>query len=154
MDNSCWRTAIKTELWNYSSCCTSCWIKCKSERTLDFEKSVFGQSLIFPCLDENTFFGSYQPRIDDKHSRWLHLRIRPSTLPFLDHPAKYGTPLNLKTKPFVDGRWILAFQDEGTCKSALSMVLEEINLQSQEVERRLKPLVDLERAVDSSEMHR
>lgn len=96
------------------------------------------------------FFGSYQPRIDEKHSRWLHLRIRPSTLPFLD-PAKHGTPLKLKTKPFVDGRWILAFQDEDTCKSALSMVLEEINLQSKEVERRLKPLVDLERAVDSSD---
>ncbi|KAG6598900.1 Protein TRANSPARENT TESTA 9, partial [Cucurbita argyrosperma subsp. sororia] len=94
------------------------------------------------------------PRIDEKHPRWLHLRIRPSTLPFLDHPAKYGTPLNLKTKPFVDGRWILAFQDDDTCKSALSMVLEEINLQSQEVERRLKPLIDLERAVDSSKMHR
>ncbi|XP_022929617.1 uncharacterized protein LOC111436147 isoform X5 [Cucurbita moschata] len=94
------------------------------------------------------------PRMDEKHPRWLHLRIRPSTLPFLDHPAKYGTPLNLKTKPFVDGRWILAFQDDNTCKSALSMVLEEINLQSQEVERRLKPLIDLERAVDSSKMHR
>ncbi|CAK9325834.1 unnamed protein product [Citrullus colocynthis] len=90
------------------------------------------------------------PRIDEKHSRWLHLRIRPSTLPFLD-PAKHGTPLKLKTKPFVDGRWILAFQDDDTCKSALSMVLEEINLQSKEVERRLKPLVGLERAVDSSD---
>lgn len=98
----------------------------------------------------NTFLCSYQPRIDEKHSRWLHLRIRPSTLPFLD-PAKHGTPLKLKTKPFVDGRWILAFQDDETCKSALSMVLEEINLQSKEVERRLKPLVGLERAVDSSD---
>ncbi|XP_022965446.1 uncharacterized protein LOC111465350 [Cucurbita maxima] len=90
------------------------------------------------------------PRIDEKHSRWLHLRIRPSTLPFL-YPAKHGTPSKLKTKPFVDGRWILAFQDEDSCKSALSMVLEEINLQSKEVERRLKPLVDLERSVDSSD---
>ncbi|XP_022149850.1 uncharacterized protein LOC111018180 isoform X2 [Momordica charantia] len=91
------------------------------------------------------------PRIDEKHSRWLHLRIRPSTLPFLD-PAKFGTSIKLKNKPFVDGRWILAFQDEDTCKSALSMILEEINLQSKEVERRLKPLVDLERAVDSSHL--
>ncbi|KAE8651683.1 hypothetical protein Csa_021300 [Cucumis sativus] len=90
------------------------------------------------------------PRIDEKHSRWLHLRIRPSTLPFLD-PTKHGTPLKLKAKPFVDGRWILAFQDDDTCKSAFSMVLEEINLQSKEVERRLKPLVGLERAVDSSD---
>lgn len=96
------------------------------------------------------FLVLYQPRIDEKHSRWLHLRIRPSTLPFLD-PAKHGTPLKLKTKPFVDGRWILAFQDEDTCKSALSIILEEINLQSSEVERRLKPLVDLERPLDSSD---
>ncbi|KAA0040886.1 FPL domain-containing protein [Cucumis melo var. makuwa] len=90
------------------------------------------------------------PRIDEKHSRWLHLRIRPSTLPFLD-PTKHGTPLKSKAKPFVDGRWILAFQDEDTCKVAFSMVLEEINLQSKEVERRLKPLVGLERAVDSAD---
>ncbi|KAK3031958.1 hypothetical protein RJ639_037119 [Escallonia herrerae] len=81
-----------------------------------------------------------KPRIDDKHPRWLHLRIRPSTIPFID--AAHG---KAKTKALVDGRWTLAFRDEESCKSALSMILEEANLQGNEVERRLKPLLDLER---------
>ncbi|KAF3452703.1 hypothetical protein FNV43_RR03136 [Rhamnella rubrinervis] len=92
---------------------------------------------------------SSNPRIDDKHSRWLHLRIRPSTLPFAD-PAKFGAFGKSKTRSLVDGRWTLAFRDEESCKSALSMILEEIDLQSNEVERRLKPLLDLENTVDPS----
>lgn len=89
-----------------------------------------------------------QPRIDQKHSRWLHLRIRPSTLPVVDlaNSVTFG---KVKTKTLVDGRWTLAFSDEESCKFALSMILEEINLQSKEVERRLKPLLDLEGAVDA-----
>ncbi|KAB1996607.1 hypothetical protein ES319_D13G242900v1 [Gossypium barbadense] len=83
------------------------------------------------------------PRIDDKHARWLHLRIRPSTLPFLDAP-KSGTPGETRIKSLVDGRWTLAFRDDKSCKTALSMILEEINLQNMEVERRLKPVLDLE----------
>ncbi|GAV59701.1 FPL domain-containing protein [Cephalotus follicularis] len=89
------------------------------------------------------------PRIDDKHSRWLHLRIRPSTLPLVD-PAKPGPYSKVTTKALVDGRWTLAFGDEESCKFALSMILEEINIQSNEVMRRLKPLLDLERVVESS----
>ncbi|XP_021891482.1 uncharacterized protein LOC110809842 isoform X2 [Carica papaya] len=89
------------------------------------------------------------PQIDDKHSRWLHLRIRPSTLPFLD-PAKRGAYGKLKSKSLVDGRWTLAFRDEESCKNALSMILEEINLQRNEVERRLKPLLEVERILDNS----
>ncbi|XP_021275789.1 uncharacterized protein LOC110410438 isoform X2 [Herrania umbratica] len=83
------------------------------------------------------------PRIDDKHSRWLHLRIRPSTLPFSD-PPKSGGLGKMRIKTLVDGRWTLAFRDDESCKSALSMILEEINLQSSEAERRLKPVLDLE----------
>lgn len=90
-----------------------------------------------------------QPRIDDKQSRWLHLRIRPSALPFLD-PVKSSAYGKVKTKALVDGRWTLAFRDEESCKSALSMVLEETKLQSNEVERSLKPLFDLEKDVESS----
>ncbi|XWS71012.1 hypothetical protein CRYUN_Cryun03dG0100400 [Craigia yunnanensis] len=83
------------------------------------------------------------PRIDDKHSRWLHLRIRPSTLPFLD-PPKSATHGKMKIKSLVDGRWTLAFRDDESCKTALSMIFEEINRQSSEVERRVKPVLDLE----------
>ncbi|KAH7572520.1 hypothetical protein JRO89_XS04G0268900 [Xanthoceras sorbifolium] len=88
------------------------------------------------------------PKIDEKHSRWLHLRIRPSTLP-LTESAKATAYGKLKAKALVDGRWTLAFRDEESCKSAFSMIVEEINLQSGEVERRLRPLLDLERALDS-----
>ncbi|XP_077238440.1 CLEC16A-like protein isoform X3 [Tasmannia lanceolata] len=90
------------------------------------------------------------PRIDDKHSRWLHLRIRPSTLPFMD-PTKSDTFRRAKTKALVDGRWTLSFRDEQSCKSAESMILEEMHLQSSEVERILKPLLnlDLDRPVHS-----
>ncbi|XVE71913.1 hypothetical protein DITRI_Ditri10aG0189300 [Diplodiscus trichospermus] len=83
------------------------------------------------------------PRIDDKHPRWLHLRVRPSTLPFLD-PPKFGTHGKTRIRTLVDGRWTLAFRDDESCKAALSMILDEINLQSSEVERRLKPVLDLE----------
>ncbi|RVW16171.1 hypothetical protein CK203_074341 [Vitis vinifera] len=89
------------------------------------------------------------PKIDDKHARWLHLRIRPSTLPFLDSD-KRTTYAKVNKKALVDGRWTLAFSDEYSCKSALSMILEEINLQSNEVERRIRPLLDLEREVNFS----
>lgn len=89
-----------------------------------------------------------QPRIDEKHSRWLHLRIRPSILPFMD-PAKSD---KVKTKALLDGRWTLAFRDEESCKSASFMILDELNLQSNEVERRLRPLLDLDRALESSDL--
>ncbi|XP_024016405.1 uncharacterized protein LOC18025801 isoform X2 [Eutrema salsugineum] len=85
-----------------------------------------------------------KPRIDEKHPKWLHLRIRPSTLPFLD-PTKRGVYEKLKSKGLVDGRWTLAFRDDESCYSAYSMVAHEIDLQCSEVERRLKPLFDLER---------
>ncbi|KAK7303943.1 hypothetical protein RJT34_14870 [Clitoria ternatea] len=90
------------------------------------------------------------PRIDDKHAKWLHLRIRPSSLPVLD-PAKFNAHGKLKTKAFVDGRWTLAFRDEESCKSALFMILEEINFLSDEVHRRVKPLLNLEPAADLSD---
>ncbi|XP_058768525.1 protein TRANSPARENT TESTA 9-like isoform X2 [Vicia villosa] len=89
------------------------------------------------------------PRIDDKHPKWLHLRIRPSALPFLD-PVKYSPHGKLKTKAFVDGRWILAFRDEESCKAAFLMILEEINYLCDEVHRRIKPLLKLETVLDIS----
>ncbi|KDP41114.1 hypothetical protein JCGZ_03244 [Jatropha curcas] len=89
------------------------------------------------------------PRMDDKHPRWLHLRIRPSSLPFLD-PAKSANYRKMKRKFLVDGRWTLAFRNEEACKLALSMILEEINLQSKEVERRLKPLFEFQGAEEAS----
>ena len=83
-----------------------------------------------------------QPQIDVKHPRWLHLRIRPPTLQSLD-PSKTAAPGKAKTRTLIDGRWTLAFRDEESCKSAVSMIHEECNQQTKEVERQLKPLLDL-----------
>lgn len=44
----------------------------------------------------------------------------------------------------VDGRWTLAFKDEQACKAVESMIMEEINAQRDEVERRLKPTLQLD----------
>lgn len=65
-------------------------------------------------------------------------------------PARSGAYGKVKTKALVDGRWTLAFRDEESCKSALAMILEELKLQTNEVDRRLKPLLDLETIVESS----
>ncbi|CAI9099301.1 OLC1v1036096C1 [Oldenlandia corymbosa var. corymbosa] len=89
------------------------------------------------------------PRIDDKHPRWLHLRIRPSAFPFADS-AKYNTIGKVKTRAFVDGRWTLAFRDEATCMASLSMILEEMQLQSKAVEERLQPLLDPDTIIKDS----
>ncbi|CAN1284335.1 Protein TRANSPARENT TESTA 9, partial [Linum perenne] len=84
------------------------------------------------------------PRIDEKHPKWLHLRIRPSTLPSID-PGRHSPNLpKPKAKTLVDGRWTLAFRDEESCKYAFSMLVDEINLQSKEVERRLRPMLNLD----------
>ncbi|KAL1819918.1 hypothetical protein ACET3Z_014787 [Daucus carota] len=83
------------------------------------------------------------PKIDDKHSRWLHLRIRPTTFPLRD-AVNFTAQAKTKSRPLVDGRWTLAFRDESSCKFAQSMIVEELNLQSIEVERRLGPLLDFE----------
>ncbi|TKY54515.1 hypothetical protein E2542_SST18924 [Spatholobus suberectus] len=89
------------------------------------------------------------PGIDDKHATWLHLRIRSSSLPFLD-PVQFEDYGKKKTKASIDGSWTLAFRDEETCKSAFLMIVEEINFLSDEVHRRLKPLLNLETAIDLS----
>ncbi|XP_010046920.2 protein TRANSPARENT TESTA 9 [Eucalyptus grandis] len=90
------------------------------------------------------------PRIDNKHPKWLHLRIRPSSIPSLD-PTKTSDG-KVKPRAMVDGRWTLAFRDEESCKTALSMIVEETDLQSNEVEKRLKPLLDLENALGLSDI--
>lgn len=95
------------------------------------------------------FLLSLQPRIDEKHMRWLHLRIRPSSFPTLD-ATKHTAQGKVKSKALVDGRWTLAFRDEDSCKAAFSMIVEELKLQSNEVERRIKPMLDIERTTDSS----
>ncbi|PKU63902.1 hypothetical protein MA16_Dca009886 [Dendrobium catenatum] len=80
------------------------------------------------------------PRIDEKHPKWLHLRIRPSNLPFLD--SKNDPLGRSKTKVLVDGRWTLAFRDDQACKLAESMVIKEMHLLQNQVKEILKPLLE------------
>ncbi|KAL8100744.1 protein TRANSPARENT TESTA 9-like isoform X2 [Apium graveolens] len=89
------------------------------------------------------------PKVDDKHSRWLHLRIRPTNFPYRD-AVNFTCQGKTKSRALVDGRWTLAFPDESSCKSALSMIVEELNLQSSEVERMLRPLLDFESELERS----
>ncbi|KAK4370180.1 hypothetical protein RND71_009655 [Anisodus tanguticus] len=93
--------------------------------------------------------GGCNPRIDEKHMRWLHLRIRPSSFPYID-AAEHTFNAKVKSKALVDGRWTLAFRDEDSCKAAFSMIIEELKLLSDEVERRIKPMLDIERTIDTS----
>lgn len=81
--------------------------------------------------------------------RWLHLRIRPSSFPCTDG-AKHTAHPKVKSKALVDGRWTLAFRDEDSCKAAFSMIVEELKLLSSEVERRIKPMLVIERTIDTS----
>ncbi|KAL9224281.1 hypothetical protein vseg_000336 [Gypsophila vaccaria] len=89
------------------------------------------------------------PKVDDKHPRWLHLRIRPPNLQAVV-PLKYAPSPRAKGRTLVDGRWTLAFRDEESCKSAVSMIHDEFDLQSQEVERRLQSLLNPEICTDPS----
>ncbi|KZV26795.1 hypothetical protein F511_06642 [Dorcoceras hygrometricum] len=93
------------------------------------------------------------PRMDDKHLKWLHLRIRPSSFPFFD-TNKYMNQEKVKSKALVDGRWTLAFLDEEICKRALSMIVEKANLQSHQVETILKPLFELAKNLDDLSFQR
>ncbi|KAL8153457.1 hypothetical protein V2J09_011217, partial [Rumex salicifolius] len=89
------------------------------------------------------------PIVDDKHPKWLHLRIRPSSLPSTDTLRSVAEG-RAKGRPLVDGRWTLAFRDQDTCKTAHSIILQEMEFQRKEVGRRIKPLLDFNSCMDSS----
>lgn len=84
------------------------------------------------------------PRIDEKHPRWLHLRIRPFNLPSLNSRKVGTSAAKSKAKGVVDGRWTVAFSDEQACKSAMSAVLEEMMMQSSAVQKELEPLLNFD----------
>ncbi|XP_074564856.1 protein TRANSPARENT TESTA 9-like [Curcuma longa] len=113
---------------------TSGWVILAEELPQEQQRGVV--QAIAPLAASNPF-------IDEKHPAWLHLRIRSSTLPFID-PSKFD--MFNQAKDFSDGRWTLAFQDEQACKAAESALIEELKMQRSEVEQRLKPLLQLDGA--------
>lgn len=88
------------------------------------------------------------PKIDEKHPRWLHLRIRPFNIPLLDsRKVRTSAPIS-KAKGVVDGRWTVAFSDEQACKSAMSSVLEEMMMQRSAIQKELEPLLNFDSSAD------
>eukprot|EP00249_Psilotum_nudum_P022735 c28628_g1_i1 orf=260-2767(+) len=81
------------------------------------------------------------PRVDEDHRKWLHLRIRSPHYPSSD-AGKIGMGAGRsRIKKLVDGRWTLAFLDEQTCEHAKTAVLEDMAIQSSAVENVLEPLL-------------
>lgn len=66
------------------------------------------------------------PRVDDKHATWLHLRIRSPHQPLAD-VGKLGLPkTSPKVRHLVDGRWTLAFEDPETCRHARLFIQDQL----------------------------
>lgn len=66
------------------------------------------------------------PRIDEKHATWLHLRIRSPHQPLAD-VGKRGLPkTSPRNKNLVDGRWVLAFEDAEACKHACLFIQNKL----------------------------
>eukprot|EP00850_Spirogloea_muscicola_P019717 SM000197S05460 [mRNA] locus=s197:215652:223016:+ [translate_table: standard] len=84
------------------------------------------------------------PRIDEKHNRWLHLRIRSPQIPSPNTGTLGASAAVAQSRAswLADGRWTLAFADEQRARQALTAVAEEIAIQSQAVREILSPLLD------------
>ncbi|PPD77897.1 hypothetical protein GOBAR_DD25180 [Gossypium barbadense] len=78
-----------------------------------------------------------QPRIDEDHPTWLHLRIREFEPNFVK--AK-GSQSKVSTPP-ADGRWTLGFHSAKACETARLLILEETCKQRSSVESMLAPLL-------------
>lgn len=83
------------------------------------------------------------PKVDEDHPKWLHLRIRSPHSPTTDIAKVGGGGVRPRSRRLVDGRWTLAFPDEKTCKYAQEAVLEEIDIQRLAVQQVLEPLLDV-----------
>eukprot|EP00850_Spirogloea_muscicola_P020878 SM000229S07514 [mRNA] locus=s229:193197:200433:+ [translate_table: standard] len=84
------------------------------------------------------------PRTDEKHNRWLHLRIRSPQIPSPNTGTLGASAAAAQSRAswLADGRWTLAFADEQRARQALTAVAEEIAIQSQAVRGILSPILD------------
>lgn len=80
-----------------------------------------------------------QPKIDEVHPTWLHLRIREFDPKF--EPNKIRGHRSNVSIPATDGKWTLGFQDAMACNAARSLILEEIRKQRSNVESLIAPLL-------------
>ena len=80
-----------------------------------------------------------QPKIDEVHPTWLHLRIREFNPKFAAKQIK-GSHSNM-SRHGADGKWTLGFQNAEACEAAQSLILEETRRQRTEVESLLSPVL-------------
>ena len=84
-------------------------------------------------------FLSIQPKIDNDHPSWLHLRIREFDPKFNTSKARSN---HLKMSNHVaDGKWTLGFPTAKACEAARLLILEETSKQRSFVEGILAPLL-------------
>lgn len=87
---------------------------------------------LFSCL--------IQPKIDEDHPSWLHLRIREFDPQFYTIKAR-GNHLSMPHDHLADGRWTLGFPNAKACEEAQLAILNEITKQRSAVEYVLAPLL-------------
>lgn len=85
-------------------------------------------------------FHLQQPKIDENHPTWLHLRIR-------EFDPRYGVDKKrshnskMSSSSAVDGRWTIGFSTGKACEAARLQILEETRKQRSFVEAILAPLL-------------
>ncbi|ERN16157.1 hypothetical protein AMTR_s00030p00222710 [Amborella trichopoda] len=104
-------------------------------------KGISGKVLlaeeIFPDSNQGVVFAmaplaGLNPKIDETHQRWLHLRIR-TKAPTVG--VNETSTSGLQSKHPDDGRWTIGFSDIETCKSARTLILEK------RAEQRISPSI-------------
>ncbi|XP_011627149.1 uncharacterized protein LOC18444455 isoform X1 [Amborella trichopoda] len=110
-------------------------------------KGISGKVLlaeeIFPDSNQGVVFAmaplaGLNPKIDETHQRWLHLRIR-TKAPTVG--VNETSTSGLQSKHPDDGRWTIGFSDIETCKSARTLILEKRAEQRSAVLSILAPLL-------------
>lgn len=98
-------------------------------------KSFCFLNLIVPGSKSEYYCGLmvFQPRVDEKHATWLHLRIRSPHQPLAEVGKIGPSRTSPRVKHLVDGRWTLAFADAESCKNACQSIKEAIAEQSHSV---------------------
>lgn len=91
-----------------------------------------------------------QPKIDEDHPTWLHLRIK--EFDPRSNASKTRGFIAKKSNTAVDGRWTLGFTSDKACEAARLLILEETRKQRSLVESILAPFLQndyLENSLDT-----
>jgi len=93
------------------------------------------------CVSLTPFIWLIQPKIDEEHSSWLHLRIREFDPQFYSMKARRNH-LSMPDDHTADGRWTLGFPNARACEEAQLAILNEMGKQRSAVEYMLAPLLE------------